>query len=74
MSAHTIAENFRLLPPEEKIRLLQQLWDEVVQEAASLPISESHRTLLDERIRQHEEAPSDIEAWESARDDVLDEL
>jgi putative addiction module component (TIGR02574 family) len=74
MSAQTIAENFRMLSAEEKIRLLQDLWDEVVEDAANIPISESHRKLLDERLRQHEEDPDDLESWETARDDVLGEL
>lgn len=74
MSAQTIAENFRMLSAEEKIRVLQDLWDEIAEDAATLPISESHRKLLDERLRQHEESPDDLESWETARDDILGEL
>jgi putative addiction module component (TIGR02574 family) len=74
MSAQQITEDFRMLSPEEKIRLLQELWDEVIDDAANLPISESHRKLLDERLRQHEEHPGDVQNWAVARDEALGEL
>jgi putative addiction module component (TIGR02574 family) len=71
MSAQAITESFRKLPPDAKIRLLQELWDEITDESASMPLSESQRLLLDERLRQHEEDPEDIEPWEKVRNDIL---
>ena len=74
MSAQTITESFRKLSPTEKIRVLQELWDEVAEEVASQPLSESQKLLLDERIQQHVENPSDVEPWDRTRDDILSEL
>jgi len=74
VTAQTIVEGFRKLPSAERIRLLQDLWDEVADEAAGMPLSESHRRLLDERIQQHREDPGDVEPWEKTRDDILREL
>ena len=74
MSAQAITESFRKLPPDAKVRLLQELWDEIAEESASMPLSESHRQLLDERLRQHEENPEDVEPWEKVRNDILSEL
>lgn len=74
MANQPIIENFRKLPSAEKIRLVQELWDEIAEEAARLPLTESQRRLLDERIQQHEENPDDVEAWDKARDDVLRDL
>ena len=74
MSAQTITESFRKLSPTEKIRVLQELWDEVAEEVASEPLSESQKLLLDERIQQHVENPSDVEPWDRTRDDILGEL
>ena len=74
MSAQTITESFRKLSLPEKICLLQELWGEIADESASMPVSESHRRFLDERLRQHEETPEDVESWEKVRSDILREL
>ncbi len=74
MSAEPLIETFRKLPTAEKLRLVQQLWDEIAEEAAHLPLTESQRRLLDERIDEHEANPTDVELWEEARNDILRKL
>ncbi len=74
MSTQAITESFRKLSPIEKVRLLQDLWDDVAEEVASAPLTESERRLLDERIQQHEQNPGDVETWAKTRDDILSEL
>lgn len=71
MEKKSIIDSFRQLPPSEKIRLVQELWEQVADEAARLPLTDQQRRLLDERIREHEENPGDVEAWDKARADVL---
>mgnify|MGYP000611778426 CR=1 FL=1 len=74
MSTGPILETFRKLPSTEKIRLVQQLWDEIAEEASHLPLADAQRRLLDERIDEHEANPDDVEPWEGARDDILRKL
>lgn len=74
MSAQAITESFRKLSPDAKIRLLQDLWDEIAAESESIPLSDSQRLLLDERLRQHDENPEDVEPWQKVRNDILSEL
>jgi putative addiction module component (TIGR02574 family) len=74
MTVQPIIERFRKLSSSEKIRLLQELWDEVADEAARQPLSESHRRLLDERLREHDENPDDAVPWDKVRDDILSKL
>lgn len=69
-----IVERFRALPAPEKIELVQQLWDEIAEEAARAPLTEPERRILDQRIDEHEAAPSDVEPWQEARDEILREL
>lgn len=57
MDTRPIIETFRKLPPSEKVRLVEELWDEIAAEAARLLLTESQRRLLDERIQQHEQTP-----------------
>ena len=74
MSTQAITESFRKLSSIEKIRLLQDLWDDVADEVTTTPLTESEKRLLDERIQQHDENPADIEPWDKTRDDILSEL
>ena len=74
MDTQQIVEAFRRLPVAERARLVEELWDEVARELEQRPLSEAERRLLDERIRQHNESPTDVEAWETAQDDILRDL
>ena len=74
MSTQAISDSFRRLAPGERIRLLQELWDVVADDVAEMPVSEPMRRMLDERIQQHEENPTDVEPWEDTRDEILGEL
>jgi len=69
-----IIARFRKLPSTEKVRLVQQLWDEIVDEAAHTPLSSAQQRLLDERIDDHEANPDDVEPWEQARGEILRKL
>lgn len=74
MDTQQIVEAFRKLPVDERARLVEELWDEVAGELERRVLTDGERRLLDERIRQHEERPTDVEAWETARDDILRDL
>ena len=74
MDTQQIVEAFRRLPVDERARLVEELWDDVSRELEQRPLSEAERRLLDERIRQHNETPTDVEDWETARDDILRDL
>ncbi len=74
MDTQQIVEAFRRLPAEERARLVAELWEEVARELEQQPLSDAQQRLLDERIRQHEENPADVEDWEAARDDLLRDL
>ncbi len=74
MDTQQIVEAFRRLPAEERARLVEELWDEVARELEQQPLGDAQQRLLDERIRQHEENPADVEDWKAARDDLLRDL
>ena len=74
MDSQQIVEAFRRLPADERVRLVEELWDEVARELERQPLSEEQQRLLDERIRQHQENLADVEDWEAARDDLLRDL
>jgi putative addiction module component (TIGR02574 family) len=68
--SQSITESFRKLSADDKIRLLEELWSEVAEEYAAMPLSEPLRQLLDERLQQHSDNPDDVESWDEVRGDV----
>jgi putative addiction module component (TIGR02574 family) len=74
VSTEPILSQFRELESEEKIRLVQELWDEIAEEVARRPLTEAQRRLLDERILDEEQNPDDSEPWPKAKGDILRDL
>jgi len=74
MDTQEIVAAFRRLPADERVRLVEELWDEVAHDLERQGLSEAQQRLLDDRIRQHEDNPTDVEPWEVARDDLLRDL
>ena len=74
MSIDSIVSRFRELSSGEKIRLVQELWDQIAEDIARMPLTESQRRLLDERLADEENNPDDIEPWTKAKDDIFRDL
>ena len=74
MSTEPILTKCRELESDEKIRLVQDLWDEIADEVSRLPLSEVQRRLLDERIADEEQNPDDVEPWSVAKGEILKDL
>ncbi len=58
----------------EKSRYLQDLWDQIATNPDGIPLSESHRRILDERLRAYEADPDAGRPWEEVRDELLNKL
>jgi len=74
MSIDSIVSRFRDLSSDEKIRLVQELWDQIAEDIARMPLTESQRRLLDERLADEENNPDDVEPWTKAKDDIFRDL
>ena len=74
MSIEGIVSGFRELSPDDKIRLVQEFWDEIAEEVGRSPLTDSQRQLLNERLADEERNPNDVEPWAKAKDDILREL
>jgi putative addiction module component (TIGR02574 family) len=49
-----MSTSLRELPLEERIRLVEDLWDSIAEEEAALPVPESHKRELDARLKAFE--------------------
>jgi putative addiction module component (TIGR02574 family) len=59
MSDSDVAELLKL-PAEEKLRLLELLWESLSTSASALPLSDAHRVAIDEALDEHRQSPDDV--------------
>jgi putative addiction module component (TIGR02574 family) len=64
-----LLEQAKGLPVEERIELVEAIWDTVAEDADAerLGIPESHRRELDRRLADLEANPDDVSPWEEVR-------
>lgn len=68
MSDTDVAEILNL-PVEERLRLVELIWESLAANPSAVPLGDAHRTVIDERIAEHERNPDDV----ATRDEVLAE-
>ena len=68
MSDTDIAEILRL-PVEERLRLVELIWESIAADPSAIPLGDAHRKLIDERLVEHDSNPDDV----VTRDEVLAE-
>ncbi len=66
MSDTDVAEILKL-PAEERMRLLELIWQSLAAEPSAVPLSDAHRAVIDERLADHTRDPDDV----VTRDQVL---
>ncbi len=66
MSSADVAEILKL-PAEERLRLIELIWNSLAAEPSDVPLGDAHRAVIDERIAEHKRNPEDV----VSRDEVL---
>lgn len=59
MTDDDIAEILKL-PVEEKLHLLELIWDSLAANPAAVPLSDAQRAVIDERLAEHARNPKDV--------------
>lgn len=69
------------IPPEfmsaskaQRIEFVQDLWDQIAQSPEQVPVSESHKQLLKERLEAYRSNPRPGQSWGEVRDNLLDKI
>ncbi len=52
------------LPVEQRLALVQELWDSIAASEERLPLSEAKRQELDRRLADHKANPNEVIPWE----------
>ena len=55
------------LSVNERIHLVQTIWDSIAIETQESEISEEHKKILDERMEAHKNNPHDVVSWEEVK-------
>jgi putative addiction module component (TIGR02574 family) len=56
---------------EERLKVIGQIWDSIVEETEDLPLTEAQRVDLKRRLEEHRRNPQDVIPWEEAKAQIL---
>ena len=59
---------FDELTVDEQIDYVQELWERIAARPEDVPVPEWHKKLIDERLREHRDNPSDVRSWSEVRE------
>ena len=59
---------------EERLILVEELWDSIAADSAAVPLTEAQRAELDRRIAEHETNPDDVVPWEEVKASITERL
>ena len=69
------------VPPEfdtasknQRIAFVQQLWDRIAQYPENVPVRDSHKRVLDERLKAYRASPQAGRSWSEVREQLLAKL
>lgn len=59
MTAGDVNEILRL-SVDERLRLLELIWESLSAEPANVPLADAHRAVVEARLAEHERDPNDV--------------
>lgn len=62
------------LPVEEKLALVEEIWDSIASDSAAIPLTDAQRTELQRRIEEDDAHPDDVTPWEQVKAATLARL
>jgi len=69
-----IPREFKTLSSDDRISYVQRLWDFIAETPDQVPVPESHKQILDQRLAAYEAQPNQAEPWSRTRDNILKNL
>lgn len=62
------------LSVEERLALVEDLWDSIAEENAAKSLTDAQRAELDRRLLDHEANPDDVVPWEDVKASITARL
>lgn len=70
----SIPPDFDKASNDQRIAYVQELWDRIASDPASIPIPAHHKRVLDERLEDYRRNPQSGRPWGEVRDQLLAKL
>lgn len=74
MSATVASLGIDRLPREERLTLVQEIWDTIAAEQQPIQLNENQRAELARRLAEDDAAPDDVVPWEQVKSETLARL
>ena len=62
------------LSVEERLALVEELWDSIAEGSAAVPLTDAQRAELDRRLADHEAHPDDVVSWDDVKASIAARL
>ena len=62
------------LTVDERLTLVEDIWDTIATDGSALPLTDTQRAELDRRLAEHESSPEDVVLWEEVRASIAGRL
>ena len=62
------------LPIEERLALVEEIWNSIATDCAAVPLTEAQRAELQKRIEEDDAHPDDLTSWEQVKASTLSRL
>lgn len=59
---------------EERLTLVEEIWDSIAADSTAVPLTQAQRDELDRRIADHEANPNDVVSWEEVKTKLTERL
>ena len=66
-----LLDQARKLSVEERIELVEAIWDSIAASNAAPPLTQAQKVELDRRLADHEANPEDVVLWEEVKADAM---
>ena len=71
MSALNSPSDFRGLPIAERLALVEEIWDSIIEDEKQFSLSDAHKAELDRRLGKHTADPDRGDSWANVKARIL---
>jgi putative addiction module component (TIGR02574 family) len=71
MDLQTVLAQVESWPVEDRLRLMEQIWDGLLGQGPEPELTEVQKAEIDRRLADDDAAPDDVVSWDEVRADAL---